>query len=319
MIFTITLYSQEVGVFKDTRDGQIYKIIKIKNQIWMAENLRYNEKGTMYYKNDSIINKNDGRFYTFNQANKTCPIGWHLPSVEEAVIFNQNIFVLALTKSGFIDYKNKSKKKGNIGYYWTSLSKGVDKAYCYMIAKQGIKQVAGWKDYKYSVRCVADKSNIELYDNASQNPNKYANKTKAELNKLLKETLAKENYDEAVLIKEAISIKTIREKYATKTNKELKTLLDMAVSVEDYEKAEEIQSVIDKRKNLSPELTKVELQMLLKDALVVEDYERAEKIKRMLEKKTISENLKNNNSKNIELPKYVGKNMQNLNYTTFQA
>lgn len=83
----------------DTRDGQKYRIVKIGDQWWMADNLNYyTSEGSWYYNNDSIKYSNPcGRLYLWNTAmsgstssNKNpsgvkgiSPQGWHIPSVSE--------------------------------------------------------------------------------------------------------------------------------------------------------------------------------------------------------------------------------------------
>lgn len=69
-------FGQASETFMDVRDKAIYKFVKIGNQIWMAENLRYNTgKGSGYYDLGLY-----GRFYNWNSAKSACPRGWHLPS-----------------------------------------------------------------------------------------------------------------------------------------------------------------------------------------------------------------------------------------------
>jgi len=88
-------YTQQIGTFKDARDGRIYKTVKIGSQVWMAENLnttKFRDGSPIpknmwkWYNNDKRNGEQYGALYTWysiKDKRNIAPKGWHIPSPQE--------------------------------------------------------------------------------------------------------------------------------------------------------------------------------------------------------------------------------------------
>jgi hypothetical protein len=154
-------------------DGNTYHTIKIREQVWMVENLKttkFND-GTLiplvsdsevwgkishpaycWYNNDEKTNKNNyGALYNWFavETGKLCPIGWHVPSdkvwLEKAILPGGN-----RDENGAYWYLNY------ISYYWTSTECSTTEAYDQGVSYLGNQVTRGYtfKKYGHSVRCI---------------------------------------------------------------------------------------------------------------------------------------------------------------------
>ena len=131
---TIVFYKPALP-FTDTRDGYVYKTVKIGEQIWMAENLRYlpsvsvtaSETEPSYYvygytgielevAKATENYETYGALYNVPAALTACPSGWHLPTVSE-----WNYLVVDVL-GGTAVAAAKLKEKGTV--HWESPNAG---------------------------------------------------------------------------------------------------------------------------------------------------------------------------------------------------
>ncbi|MCL2100416.1 MAG: tetratricopeptide repeat protein [Fibromonadales bacterium] len=181
--------------FTDPRDGNKYKIVKIGEQIWMAENLNCVADGSACYGNNPENCKKYGRLYNWAAAKEVCPPGWHLPSDAEWDVLvkyvDPNLKYVDPNwtsndekgnVSGFhLKAKYSWEKNGNgqdtfgfsalaggwnscwssvggSGYWWSATEYNASKAWDRSMRynREDVKRNYSGKDALYSVRCLRD-------------------------------------------------------------------------------------------------------------------------------------------------------------------
>jgi uncharacterized protein (TIGR02145 family) len=178
-------YEKEKEQFCDERDGKIYVYVDIGGQIWMAENLNYNEGGnSKCYQNQDSYCDIYGRMYDWDTAISACPTNWHLPSYDEWIVLSDYLggsstegrhlnatrgwngnrngldtYGFAALPGGMMSSSGDGGMVGNYGYWWTTRVFSNTESFCRIIAPIDFENTI-WdpcpKSYRLSVRCVHD-------------------------------------------------------------------------------------------------------------------------------------------------------------------
>jgi len=120
LIWTGSVNGQNSGSFVDSRDSRTYKWVQMGEQIWMAENLKFQaDSGAVCYDNNLLNCEYYGVLYKYETAIKVCPNGWHLPSDKEWMRLEKFIGMSwdEVNKSGWRGENEAYKLKSKFG--WT--------------------------------------------------------------------------------------------------------------------------------------------------------------------------------------------------------
>ena len=170
--------------------GKNYKAITIGNQIWMAENMATDSatdnSAVTCYKNSAFDKDEYGCLYTFADAQKICPSGWHLPTYSDFDTLlnyvsahrksNSNFLALIAKSTAWTDYKDLGGDDfgfgalpagyygggyddfGSSAYFWSATEYENNANYAYYLdLGYGNAYVSSYnEDYAFSVRCLKD-------------------------------------------------------------------------------------------------------------------------------------------------------------------
>ncbi|MEN8118815.1 MAG: FISUMP domain-containing protein [Bacteroidota bacterium] len=242
VFFAQISFSQEIGSFKDPRDGNIYGIVRISGQVWMSENLNFQMPGATCYGYSKSNGDSLGRLYTWDAAVEACPEGWHLPTDDEWKIMEKNLGMneilldrssfrnapkmynaaitngssgLNLEKSGWRGANGKFYHLNKRGVYWTaSINRQNEGWFRFIDEHKAVYRRYERKNFSYSVRCISNSNHEQTFTNNDKEINdndtelldngKYALNSIAELEELLKKAIREEEYFEAAIIKKEI-------------------------------------------------------------------------------------------------------------------
>ena len=152
--------SKKDMLYTDNRDGKKYKVQIRGGRIWMMNNLAFSlSSPKQCYVEDPAFCEKFGRYYTYEDALKACPNGWHLPDDHEWREFQKDRASLDwenLGRGGCQDWDNYCDGF-NSGHYWssTSIEKDTGRSWEFRKSEKDIERTDASVHKGLYVRCVS--------------------------------------------------------------------------------------------------------------------------------------------------------------------
>ena len=184
-----------LNAFTDKRDGNVYRVISVGPQIWMADNLRYNDtaaspalKSYSWCIGSGDDCGKDGYLYDFATVMDVpecayslcefslphrgiCPEGWHVPSYDEWDFLLIEADALGVPLDSYLGFPSaptgehgSKTTMDHCARYWTASQANAEASYEYYRCGSDPKFYSQnySKSYGYALRCVADSGEVKL-------------------------------------------------------------------------------------------------------------------------------------------------------------
>ncbi len=164
-----------VSDYVEDSQGNRYRTVTIRNQTWMAENMRLRTETSVCYNKDKKNCETYGGLYSWDVAQKICPPGWRLPQKIDYEILMDVGFDNLKTTTGWRatdigncngkdsykfsvlpagDYTAMFADLGKKAYLWTSTPRSDGYAWYVQIGCNSSEYISNLSSNKMSVRCI---------------------------------------------------------------------------------------------------------------------------------------------------------------------
>lgn len=184
-----------LNAFTDKRDDNVYRVLTVGPQIWMVDNLRYNDtaaspalKSYSWCIGSGDDCGKDGYLYDFAAVMDVpecayslcevsyphrgiCPEGWHVPSNDEWDFLLKEAVALGVPLDSYLGFPSaptgehgSKTTMDNCARYWTASQANAEASYEYYRCGRdsNFYSQSYSKSYGYALRCVADSGEVKL-------------------------------------------------------------------------------------------------------------------------------------------------------------
>ena len=121
----------------------------------MGKNLNHKIPNSRCYRDKQENCRQHGSLYNFDLAQKACPKGWRIPSMQEWLSLSEaQIKALALSRPGIYDGNGGWLFENTTGFYWTNERSFAGEAKAFKYSKSSFGKESRYTKWSLSCRCI---------------------------------------------------------------------------------------------------------------------------------------------------------------------